>query len=161
MNCEEIKPRAVLDRLETTGGLRAFGGPASNPHRVRASPAAVTLLPAQMLAAEERLEISDGVATTLRIDTGEVLISEEGSFIDHILCAGQQYTIDRPGRAIVAARRRSRIALCSPKFGVPPESVERRNPGLGTREMLYARSLWLKVAASLIPLWARRLAVVV
>lgn len=159
MNCEEVKPRVVLDRFEAMGGMRLFGRPASSTHKVRESPTAVTLLPAQLLAAEELLAVSDGVATTIRIDIGEVWITEEGSFIDHILCAGQQYTIDRPGRAIVAAQTESRIALCSPKFGVPPKSVERCNPRLGTSEILYARSLLLNVAASLIPLWARRPAV--
>ncbi len=160
MKCEEIKPPPVLDRLETMGGMRLFGRTASSAHKVRESPTSVMLLPAQLLKVGELLAISDGVATTLRIDLGEVWITEEGSFIDHILCAGQRYTIDRPGRAIVAARTVSRIALCSPIFGVPPKRVERCNPRLGTNEVLYARSLLLNAAASLIPLWARQPAVV-
>lgn len=161
MKRQEINPRLVLDRLETTGGLRLFGRPTISAHEVRESSTSLTLLPAQLLAVEELLAISDGVGTTVRIDLGEVWITEEGSFVDHILCAGQQYAIDRPGRAIVTARTVSRIALCSPVFGVPPKNVELCNRRLGTDEILYARSPLLNVAASLIPLWARRRTVVI
>ena len=74
------------------------------------------LLSAQSLASEEVFAIEDGVGTTIRIDSGEVRVTEDGSFIDHILCGGQEYTIDRPGRAIVAAQMESRFSLYTGKF---------------------------------------------
>lgn len=149
----------VLERFGTRGGLRRPGRLAASTRKAMASPAPARLVPAQSLAAGEMLAISDGVATTLRIESGEVWLTEEGSFVDHILCAGRQYTFDRSGRAIVAAQTASRVSLYSPGMGVPPRSVERCNPGHATGQLLYARSRWLNAIALLIPSWARRLMV--
>ena len=63
---------------------------------------------AASLAPGESLAVVDGLASTLRIDCGEVWLTEHCSFIDHILVAGQSYTLDRPGKAIVAAQTESR-----------------------------------------------------
>ena len=109
----------------------------------------VTLFPTQTLAVEEWLAITDGVATTIQIYSGEVWMTEDGSFIDHILTAGHRYTFDRFGRAIVVARRESSIDLYSPRIGVPPRSVERCNPHCN--EILYARLPLLNAVAGPIP----------
>jgi hypothetical protein len=159
MNYEEIRARSPIDRCCTMGGPRQIDRRFGNSPHVTESPAPVELLPAQYLAADELLAVSDGVATTVRIESGEVSITEEGSFIDHILCAGQQYTIDRSGRAIVAARTKSRVAIYSPRIGAPPRSVERGDSSCATSDLLYARSPFLNAIASLIPLWAYRPAV--
>ena len=51
---------------------------------------------AASLAPGESLTVVDGEASTIRIDRGEVWLTEHGSFIDHLLVAGQAYTFDRP-----------------------------------------------------------------
>lgn len=116
----------------------------------------ITLLPSQTLAVEDWLAITDGVGTTIQIHGGEVWITEDGSFIDHILTTGHRYTFDRSGRAVVVARRESFIDLYFPGIGVPPRSVERGNPNRRCNEMLYARLPLLNAVAGLIPLWVRR-----
>lgn len=155
MNCNEIKPRALPDSLDGMYRMRGWGRAASGTDRVRESPTRGRSLLARSLAAQELLAISDGVATSIRIDRGEVCISEDGAFIDHILCAGQHYTFDRPGRAIVAAQTASRITLYAPTMGFPPRSVEKCDPNRAP-SLLYARSPLLNVVAGLIPMWARR-----
>jgi hypothetical protein len=110
----------------------------------------------QTLAVEEWLVITDGVATTIRIYRGEVCITEDASFIDHVLTAGQHYTFDRSGRAIVVARSESRIGLDTPRIGVPPRSVERCKPRWPSNDMLYVRPPLLNAVVGLIPLWVRR-----
>ena len=97
----------------------------------------------------ELIVIADGPDTTIRIGIGQVRISEEGSFIDHILIAGQQYTIDRAGRAAVIAQTESQISLHLPRIALPPRSVERYR-GLAGVELLYARSSLLDAVAALI-----------
>ena len=72
---------------------------------------------AAFLARGESLAVVDGEASTIRIDRGEVWLTEHGSFIDHILVAGQSYTFDRPGRAIVAAQAESRVTVLAPHEG--------------------------------------------
>src|SRR5215472_8480663 len=85
MNAEEANPRIVLGRDEP--------------------------LLARLLLPEEALIVTDGVGTTIRINSGEVLITEENGFIGHILGASQEYTIDRAGRAMVISRTASSIGL--------------------------------------------------
>ena len=101
---------------------------------------AVTVAP---LATGETLSILDGVATRIRIDSGEVWITEEGSFIDHILRAGQRYTFDRPGLAIVAARAASRVTLYAPRMGARARRIAT------ARRVLYQRSTWRTILAML------------
>jgi len=106
------------------------------------------LLPAQPLAPGESLAITDGFATVVRIETGEVCISEYGSFVDHLLCAGEGYAIDRPGRAIVAARTSARITIHAPIAGLPPRRVERCDEKRASIDLLYARSPMLNLIAT-------------
>jgi hypothetical protein len=159
MNGEEIRAKTAPS-VRTLGDVRQSGRPESRPDQSE-SPMPAALLPTQSLAMEQLLVVDDGIGITVVVDSGEVWITEEGSFIDQILGAGQDYTIDRPGRAIVAARTESCITLRSPGIGVPPKSVERCDPRRAGKVLLYARSLALSAIAGLIPQWARRRAVAV
>ena len=70
-----------------------------------------------VMARGDRLSVTDGEATTIRIDRGCVWITEEGSVVDHVLEAGQRYTFDRPGVALVAAQNEVRVTLLAPRVG--------------------------------------------
>jgi hypothetical protein len=116
------------------------------PARTRGA-GAVTVAP---IARGELLAITDGEATTIRIDRGEVWISEEGSYIDHVLCAGQAYTVESSGVALVAAQKDSRVTLFAPRVGPPPARIAVAG------QTVYARSLWRSVVALLFPVWTRQ-----
>jgi hypothetical protein len=92
------------------------------------------------------LLVIDGEATTLGIERGCVWVTEENSFIDHVLVAGQRYTFDRPGVAIVTAREDARVTLSARRLGPRPLRV-----ALAGRT-LYERPLWLSAAWMLLPL---------
>ena len=113
--------------------------------RSRAS-GAVTIV---KLKRGETLSVSDGEATTLRIDRGQVWVTEEGNFVDHVLCAGQRYTFDRPGVALVSAQLDSRVTLYAPAIGTAAARIT------VAREVLYERSVWQTIVALLLPshLW--------
>jgi hypothetical protein len=84
-----LNDRNVMLGLDT-GRSDAVNGRVINSRSIfeHDLPASIDLLPAQALLPEEVLIITDGVGTTMRIDGGEVLITEEGSFIGHLLSAG-------------------------------------------------------------------------
>ena len=105
---------------------------------------------AASLARGESLSVLDGVASTIRIDRGEVWLTEHGSFIDHILVAGQSYTFDRPGKAIVAAQADSRVTVLAPDEGPPAARIATG------RRTLYARPWWWILPALLWPAGCRR-----
>ena len=105
---------------------------------------------AATLARDESLAVVDGVASTIRIDRGEVWLTEHGSFIDHILVAGQSYTFDRPGKAIVAAQTDSRVTVLAPREGPPPARIST------ARRTLYVRPLCWRLPALLWPAAWRR-----
>ena len=105
---------------------------------------------AAFLARGESLAVVDGEASTIRIDRGEVWLTEHGSFIDHILVAGQSYTFDRPGRAIVAAQAESRVTVLAPHEGPPSARIAT------ARRSLYARPLRWMLPALLWPASWRR-----
>lgn len=44
-------------------------------------------------------------------------LTEEGSFVDHVLRAGQRYTFDRPGTALVTAQCDVHVTLTAPRRG--------------------------------------------
>lgn len=93
----------------------------------------------------ESLAITDGEATTIRIDRGRIWITEEKSFIDHVLVAGQRYTLDRPGVAIVTAQEDARVTLVAPRIGAPPARVTLAG------KALYVRPVWRKFVRMLLP----------
>ena len=97
------------------------------------------------LAPGETLSVLDGEATTIRIDHGEVWITEDGSFIDHILSAGQLYTFDRPGLALVAAQAASRVTVYAPRLGARPGRIAT------THRVLYERPTWRTIVATVWP----------
>ena len=103
---------------------------------------AVTVAP---LAPGETLSVLNGEATTIRIDRGEVWITEEGSFVDHILRAGHRYTFDRPGLAIVAAQVASRVTLYAPRMGARAARIATNH------RVLYERGTWRTILALLLP----------
>jgi hypothetical protein len=110
----------------------------------------VAVVIAASLACGESLSVDDGVAATIRIDRGEVWLTEHGSFVDHILVAGQSYTFDRPGRAIVTAQADTRVAVLAPDEGPPPARIAT------ARRTLYVRPLWWMLPALLWPAAWRR-----
>ena len=103
-----------------------------------------------VLARSEALSVTDGEATTIRIDRGCVWITEEGSVIDHVLEARQRYTFDRPGVALVAAQSDARVTLFAPRVGPRPAAI-----ACGTA-LLYLRPLWWDVIAAMWPAFMRR-----
>jgi len=105
---------------------------------------------AASLAHGESLTVVDGEASTIRIDRGEVWLTEHGSFIDHILVAGQAYTFDRPGTAIVTAQADSRVTVLAPHEGPPPARIAT------VRRTLYVRPLRWMLPALLWPASWRR-----
>ena len=93
---------------------------------------------------------TDGEATTIRIDRGEVWITEEGSFIDHILApVSGTPSIARAWR-IVAAQGDVRVTLFAPRIGPRPARIP---CGAST---LYFRPAWWDVIASIWPAFMRR-----
>ena len=98
------------------------------------------------IADGEALLVTDGEATTLHIDRGCVWVTEEGSFVDHVLVAGQRYTLDRPGIAIVTAHGDARVTLSARRLGARPSRV------VAAGRTLYARPIWLSIVTMLLPL---------
>jgi len=105
---------------------------------------------AAWLVRGESLTVVDGAASTIRIDRGEVWLTEHGSLIDHVLVAGQSYTFDRPGMAIVAAQVDSHVTVFAPHEGPPPVRIAT------SLRTLYTRPLWWMLAALLYPAWRRK-----
>ena len=103
-----------------------------------------------VMTAGDMLTVTDGEATTIRIDRGCVWITEEESVIDHVLEAGQRYTFDRPGVAIVAAQGDVRVTLLAPRIGPRPARIA---CGSST---LYFRPVWWDVIATIWPAFMRR-----
>ena len=103
-----------------------------------------------VMAKGDMLSVTDGEATTIRIDRGCVWITEEGSVIDHVLEAGQRYTFDRPGVALVAAQNDVRVTLLAPRVGPRPARIA---CGKAT---LYLRPLWWDMMATMWPPFMRR-----
>ena len=93
----------------------------------------------------EAVIVTDGQATTVRVDRGTVWITEEGSHIDHILTAGQRYAFDRPGAAIVSAHTDARVTLMASRFAGWPARIAT------ARTTLYARPLWRSIVAWVLP----------
>lgn len=91
------------------------------------------------------LIVTDGKATTIRIERGCVWITEEKSFIDHVLVAGQRYTFDRPGVAIATAREDARVPLVAPRIGAWPARVALAG------KVLYVRPVWQTIVEMVLP----------
>ena len=98
----------------------------------------------------DTVSVTDGEATTIRIDRGCVWITEEGSIIDHILEGGQRYTFDRPGVALISAQNDVRVTFLAPRVGPRPARIA---CGKAT---LYFRPLWWDVIAAMWPASMRR-----
>jgi Protein of unknown function (DUF2917) len=93
----------------------------------------------------DSLVVTNGQGTTIRIDRGCVWITEEKSFIDHVLVAGQHYTFDRPGVAIATAREDARVTLDAPRIGRWPARVALAG------KALYVRPVWQTIVGILLP----------
>ena len=91
------------------------------------------------------IAVTDGEGTTIRIDRGCVWITEEASFIDHVLVARQRYTLDRAGVAVVTAHEDAQVTLSAPRFGATPARVS-----LAGRT-LYRRPLWQALVGVFLP----------
>ena len=97
------------------------------------------------IARGEALTVTDGEAATIRIDRGTVWITEEGSYIDHILTAGQRYTFDRPGTAIVSAHTDARVTVLASRFAGWPARIATAH------DTLYVRPLWRSIVGVFVP----------
>jgi hypothetical protein len=91
------------------------------------------------------LSVTDGEGATIRIHRGCVWVTEEESFIDHVLVGGQRYTFDRPGVAIVTAHEDACVTLSAPRFGAAPVRVA--VAGM----TVYQRTLWQALVGALVP----------
>jgi len=69
------------------------------------------------------LRVDDGEGTVLRVWEGEVWVTEQDSSQDHMLQAGQEMRLGRPGAAIAHAFRRSVVSLTAAARGVAPRRV--------------------------------------
>jgi len=105
------------------------------------------------------LALEDGVATVIQVKQGEVWMSEEGSFIDHILVAGQHYAVDRPGVAIVSMQSEVDVAMHLPSGGIPPRRIDLHATGDGKGQRLYQRAAIDSVVAFLLAVFAWRPAI--
>ena len=155
MNYEQMRAQVFLDYVRMTRGRRSFGAARRQSVTDHRTTKNMPLLRSKKLARGERMAITDGVATTIRIDAGEVWITEQGSFIDHILQTGQCYALDRPGMALLSAHSEARITVFSPDVGMPPAAIDKIGD-TGTRRRMYARSFLHTVLAALIPAFMRR-----
>jgi hypothetical protein len=77
------------------------------------------------------LRIDDGEGSVVRVRTGQVWITEEGSFVDLVIGTGEACPLTRPGRALIQVQCRTRLALevCA---DMPPRGVAvalSREPG--------------------------------
>src|SRR6185295_3279279 len=61
------------------------------------------------------LRIVDGCGVLVRVLSGVVWITQDGSAEDHVLQPGERFRLDRNGLAIVQAFRRSALTLMSPE----------------------------------------------
>ena len=68
-------------------------------------------LAAHVLPRGATLSIQDGVGLRLRVVSGEVWITEERSFVDLVIGAGEACPLTRPGRTLVEVRDRARLVL--------------------------------------------------
>jgi hypothetical protein len=159
MNCEEVRVGLYLDQVHGMAATRQVrptdratdtAGPSVTRHAI---------LHANSLPRGAWLALEDGVATVIQVKQGEVWISEEGSFIDHILVAGQHYAIDRPGVAIVSMQSEADIAMHLPTGGMPPRRIDLHVAGDGEGQRLYQRTVTDSVVAFLVAAFAWRPAV--
>jgi len=139
MNCEDARVELYRDK-HGMSVKRQFGTPERATDMAGQSVAGHTILHANSLQRGAWLALEDGVATVIQVKRGEVWISEEGSFIDHILVAGQHYAIDRPGVAIVSMQSEAHVAMHLPTDGMPPRRIDLHAAGNGKGYRLYQRT---------------------
>jgi Protein of unknown function (DUF2917) len=155
MNCEEVRVDLYLDKHGMTV-KRQFGAPERATDVAGQSVVGHTILHANSLQRGAWLALEDGVATVIQVKQGEVWISEEGSFIDHILVAGQHYAIDRPGVAIVSMQSEADVAMHFPSGGIAPRRIDLHATGDGKGQRLYQRTAMDSVVAFLTAAFAWR-----
>lgn len=66
------------------------------------------------------LQLADGLGVRVRCRDGSVWITQHLDRRDVVLAAGESFTLDRPGLAIVHAMRGARVALDEPARAVQP-----------------------------------------
>lgn len=66
------------------------------------------------------LQVQDGLGVRVRCRGGSVWITQHLDRRDVVISVGEDFTLDRPGLAIVHAMRCSRIALDEPGRAVQP-----------------------------------------
>jgi hypothetical protein len=63
------------------------------------------------LAAASHMSLKDARGTRIRVVRGTVWITQERSYDDIILCAGEAWTVEKNGRTIIQAHDDTRLCL--------------------------------------------------
>jgi Protein of unknown function (DUF2917) len=156
MNCEEVRVGLRLDRFHGFADRRQFGVLDHRTNTAEPSAARPTILHANSVPRDAWLAIEDGIETVIQIEHGEVWITEEGSFIDHILVTGQHYAIDRPGVTIISMQCESHVVMHLPAGSMPPRAINLHTPADGKVQRLYRRTVIASVVAFLSVAFAMR-----
>ena len=156
MNCEEVRVGLYMDQFHRTTGTRQFGTSDRATGMSKPSGVGHASLPAKSLPRGAWLALEDAVETVIQIEQGEVWITEEGSFIDHILVGGQHYAIDRPGVAIVSVESEADLTMHLPAAGMPPRAIDLHGHGGGKGQRLYRRTAIDSVVAFVLAAFAWR-----
>jgi hypothetical protein len=85
------------------------------------------------------LAIVDGEGLRLRVVSGEVWITEEGSLVDLVIGAGESCPLTRPGSAVVEVQRDARLALEPQTEGATARIVRARMTRAGPWILLHRR----------------------
>lgn len=69
------------------------------------------------LRKSELLRVVDGAGRAVAVFSGTVWVTQEGDLADHVLGAGEVFTLDRGGLALVAALEDSTLTFVDPQPG--------------------------------------------
>lgn len=141
-------PTHVLQRLPfTTGGRRA--PPAGlwkrlwNFLSLRIPAGGVDRFGMQ-LGAGQQFRLNDAAGWTIACRSGSVWITQEADIRDVFLGAGERFTLDRSGLALILARQDSALAIRPPASGREPQIAATRLDSGPASAAHSAREVWLK-----------------
>jgi hypothetical protein len=122
----------ALRALYLDGSLRRSS---SRPRTASTTPAIAT----HAFPRGAALAIVDGEGLRLRVVSGEVWITEEGSLVDLVIGAGESCPLTRPGSAVVEVQRDARLALEPQTKGATARIVRARMTRAGPWMLLHRR----------------------
>jgi len=103
MHLLSISALAALALAPTLGAARSPSA--------RATAARADLLAGHLLPAGTTVRIRDGAGARVSVDQGVVWITEQGSFVDLVIGAGESCPLDRDGDALIAVHEQARLRL--------------------------------------------------